>query len=176
MVKIEEIRSIVPNLSRKVYGKDLVYFDNAATAHRPQSVIDMWNRISMQSNANIHRAVHLLSSEATDAYEDARDAVKEFINAREREEIIFTSGTTASINLVAFCFGEAYVKEGDEIIVSAVEHHSNIVSWQLMCLRKKAILKVIPVDDEGHLEITKLPELITDRTKIIALTQISHGL
>jgi len=176
MVKIEDIRSMVPNLNRKVYGKDLVYFDNAATAHRPQSVIDMWNTISMQSNANIHRAVHLLSSEATDAYEDARDAVKEFINAKEREEIVFTSGTTASINLVAFCFGEAYVHEGDEVIVSAVEHHSNIVSWQLMCLRKKASLKVIPVDDEGHLEIDKLNDLITDRTKIIAVTQISNVL
>jgi len=167
---------MVPNLNRKVYGKDLVYFDNAATAHRPQSVIDMWNAVSTQSNANIHRAVHLLSSEATDAYEDARDAVREFINAKERQEIVFTSGTTASINLVAFCFGEAYVKEGDEVIVSAVEHHSNIVSWQLMCLRKKAVLKVIPVDDEGHLEIDKLESLITDRTRIVAVTQISNVL
>ena len=131
MSRIEEIRSMVPILGRKVYGKDLVYFDNAATAQRPQSVIDEWNRISSVSNANIHRAVHILASEATDAYEDARTAVKEFINAGSREEIIFTSGTTASINLVAFCFGERYVNEGDEIVVSAVEHHSNLVQKSL---------------------------------------------
>lgn len=167
---------MIPNLDRKVYGKDLVYFDNAATAHRPQSVIDTWNRISTQSNANIHRAVHLLSSEATDAYEEAREAVREFLNAKEKQEIVFTSGTTASINLVAFCFGEAYVKEGDEVIVSAVEHHSNIVSWQLMCLREKAVLKVIPVDDRGHLIISEIDKLITPKTRIIAVTQISNVL
>lgn len=176
MASLAEIRNQLPILERKVYGKNLVYLDNAATAQRPCSVIETWNRISAQSNANIHRAVHLLSSEATDAYEDARDAVREFLNAADRKEIIFTSGTTASINLVAFCFGEAYVHEGDEVIVSAVEHHSNIVPWQLMCLRKKASLKVIPVDDEGHLVVGALDQLITDRTKIVAVTQISNVL
>jgi len=176
MRKIDEIRNVVPNLRRKVYGKDLVYFDNAATSHRPQSVIDVWNTISTQSNANIHRAVHLLSSEATDAYEEARDAVKDFINAPERQTVVFTSGTTASINLVAFCFGEKYVNEGDEVIISAVEHHSNIVPWQMMCQRKKAVLKVIPVDDEGHLIVSCLDDLITERTRIIAVTHISNVL
>jgi len=173
---INEIRNAVPILDRTVYGKKLVYFDNAATSQRPASVIDEWNRISSQSNANIHRAVHLLSSEATDAYEEARDAVKEFINAKERAEVIFTSGTTQSINLVAFCFGEAYVHEGDEIIVSAVEHHSNIVPWQMLCQRKKAVLKVIPVDDEGHLIISELDNLITERTKLVSVTHISNVL
>ena len=149
MAAIDEIRSVFPALSRKVYGKDLVYFDNAATVQRPQSVIDCWNRISGESNANIHRAVHLLAEEATDAYESARDAVQHFINASTREEIIFTSGATASINLVAFSFGEAFVGDGDEIIVSEAEHHSDIVPWQMMCMRKGASLKVLPVDDTG---------------------------
>ena len=176
MSRIEEIRSMVPILGRKVYGKDLVYFDNAATAQRPQSVIDEWNRISSVSNANIHRAVHILASEATDAYEDARTAVKEFINAGSREEIIFTSGTTASINLVAFCFGERYVNEGDEIVVSAVEHHSNLVPWQMMCRRRKAKLKFIPVDDEGHLMMDEFPKLLNERTRIVAVTHISNVL
>ncbi|MBQ0044214.1 MAG: SufS family cysteine desulfurase [Bacteroidales bacterium] len=176
MATSSEIRKQFPILERKVYGKNLVYLDNAATAQRPRGVIDTWNRISVESNANIHRAVHLLSSEATDAYEAARDAVRDFLNASDRKEIIFTSGTTASINLVAFCFGEAYVHEGDEIIVSAVEHHSNIVPWQLMCIRKKASLKVIPVDEDGHLMIDALDGLISDRTRIIAVTQISNVL
>ena len=163
-----------PILSRKVYGKDLIYFDNAATSQRPQSVIDEWNRISAESNANIHRAVHRLADEATQAYEGARDAVKEFLNAQAREEIIFTSGTTASVNLVAFCFGEAFVKEGDEVIVTEAEHHSNIVPWQMMCQRKGAVLRVLPVDDDGHLRIDILEELISDRTRIMALTHISN--
>lgn len=176
MATSSEIRKQFPILERKVYGKNLVYLDNAATSQRPRGVIDTWNRISVESNANIHRAVHLLSSEATDAYEAARDAVRDFLNASDRKEIIFTSGTTASINLVAFCFGEAYVHEGDEIIVSAVEHHSNIVPWQLMCIRKNASLKVIPVDEDGHLMIDALDGLISDRTRIIAVTQISNVL
>lgn len=165
-----------PVLSRKVYGKDLVYFDNAATSQRPQSVLDKWMEISSSSNANIHRAVHRLADEATQAYEQARDAVSDFLNAGSREEIIFTSGTTASINLVAYSFGEAFVKEGDEIIVTEAEHHSNIVPWQLMCQRKKAKLKVLPVDEDGHLMVEKLPELITDRTRIMAVTHISNVL
>ena len=176
MTQISEIRNLFPVLSRKVYGKDLVYFDNAATSQRAQSVIDRWNEISLHSNANIHRAVHRLADEATQAYESARDAVREFLNAAHREEIVFTSGTTASVNLVAFSFGEAYVSSGDEIIVSEAEHHSNIVPWQLMCKRKGAKLKVLPVDDFGYLMVDKLDELISDRTKIIAVTHISNVL
>ena len=165
-----------PALSRKVYGKDLVYFDNAATSQRVQTVLDEWNRISAESNANIHRAVHRLADEATQAYEQARDAVKDFLNAQAREEIIFTSGTTASVNLVAFSFGEAFMKEGDEVIVTEAEHHSNIVPWQLMCQRKGAVLKVLPVDDNGYLRIEMLDDLITDKTKILACTHISNVL
>lgn len=173
---IQHIRDMFPTLSRKVYGKDLVYFDNAATSQRSQSVIDEWNRVSTESNANIHRAVHRLADEATQAYESARDAVKKFINAETREEIVFTSGTTAAVNLVAFCFGEAYVNEGDEVIVTEAEHHSNIVPWQMMCRRKGAVLKVLPVDDSGHLEIDKLEDLLTERTRIMAVTHISNVL
>ena len=176
MLKVSEIRNLFPALSRKVYGKDLVYLDNAATSQRPQSVLDKWNEISAHSNANIHRAVHRLADEATQAYEESRDAVKEFLNASHREEILFTSGTTAAINLVAFCFGEAFVKEGDEVIVTEAEHHSNIVPWQMMCQRRKAVLKVLPVDDNGYLLVEKLPELITERTKIMAVTHISNVL
>ena len=176
MAHITEIRNLFPALSRKVYGKDLVYFDNAATSQRAQSVIDRWNEISAHSNANIHRAVHRLADEATQAYESARDAVKEFLNAECREEIVFTSGTTASVNLVAFSFGEAFVGQGDEVIVTEAEHHSNIVPWQLMCKRKGAVLKVLPVDDSGYLMIDKLDEIISDRTRIVAVTQISNVL
>ena len=165
-----------PVLSRKVHGKDLVYFDNAATSQRPQSVVDQWNRITAYSNANIHRAVHCLADEATQAYEASRDAVKEFLNAEFREEIIFTSGTTHSINLVAFSFGEAFVNEGDEVIVSEAEHHSDIVPWQMMCQRKGVVLKVLPVDDSGYLMVDKLDELLTERTRILAVTHISNVL
>ena len=173
---VNEIRNMFPVLSRKVYGKDLVYFDNAATSQRPQSVIDMWNKITSESNANIHRAVHRLADEATQAYESARDAVKDFLNAGSREEVIFTSGTTASVNLVAYSFGEAFVHEGDEVIVTEAEHHSNIVPWQLMCQRKGASLKVLPVDDSGHLRMDLLAGLITDRTRVMAVTHISNVL
>ena len=173
---VNEIRNLFPALSRKVYGKDLVYFDNAATSQRCQGVIDEWNRISTQTNANIHRAVHKLADETTQAYESARDCVKDFLNAQTREEIIFTSGTTAAVNLVAFSFGEAFVHQGDEVIVSEAEHHSNIVPWQMMCERKGAVLKVLPVDDNGYLETDRLDDLITDRTKILAVTHISNVL
>ena len=176
MAKIEEIRSLFPALSRKVYGKDLVYFDNAATSQRPQSVLDMWNRISSESNANIHRAVHRLADEATQAYEQARDAVKDFLNAGSREEIILTSGTTESVNIVAFSFGEAFVREGDEIIVTEAEHHSNIVPWQMMCRRKGAVLKVLPVDENGYLKVDILDEILSDKTRIMAVTHISNVL
>ena len=176
MSRIGEIRNQFPVLSRKVYGKDLVYFDNAATSQRPQSVLDMWNTISAQSNANIHRAVHRLADEATQAYEQARDAVKDFLNAEYREEIVFTSGTTSAVNLVAYCYGEAFVKEGDEVIVTEAEHHSNIVPWQMMCRRKGAVLKVLPVDDDGHLKLEMLDQLISERTRIMAVTHISNVL
>ena len=176
MMNIQEIRAMFPALSRKVYGKDLVYLDNAATSQRALPVIDLWNSLSINSNANIHRAVHRLADEATQAYEQARDAVKEWINAEFREEIIMTSGTTAAVNLVAFCFGEAFVGPGDEVIVTEAEHHSNIVPWQMMCRRKGAVLKVLPVDENGHLMVEKLEELISDRTKIMAVTHISNVL
>ena len=173
---VNEIRNLFPALSRKVYGKDLIHLDNAATSQRVVTVLDEWNRISAESNANIHRAVHRMADEATQAYEQARDAVKDFLNAQDRGEIVFTSGTTSAVNLVAFCFGEAYVREGDEVIVTEAEHHSNIVPWQLMCQRKKAVLKVLPIDDDGHLLVEKLDELITERTKIMAVTHISNVL
>ena len=176
MAVVNEIRNLFPALSKKVYGKDLVYFDNAATSQRSQEVIDVWNRISIESNANIHRAVHRLADEATRAYEASRDAVKEFINAGSREEIVFTSGATAAVNLVAFSFGEAFVKEGDEVIVTEAEHHSNIVPWQMMCQRKGAVLKVLPVDESGHLMVDKLDDLLSEKTRIMAVTQISNVL
>ena len=173
---VNKIRNLFPALSRKVYGKDLVYFDNAATSQRCQGVIDEWNRISTQTNANIHRAVHKLADETTQAYESARDSVRDFLNAQSREEIIFTSGTTAAVNLVAFSFGEAFVYPGDEIIVSEAEHHSNIVPWQMMCQRKGAVLKVLPVDDNGYLQTDLLDDLITERTRLLAVTHISNVL
>ena len=175
-MNINDIRAMFPALTRKVYGKDLVYFDNAATSHRVQTVLDEWNRISAESNANIHRAVHCLADEATQAYESARDAVKDFLNANGREEIIFTSGTTAAVNLVAFSFGEAFIGPGDEVVITEAEHHSNIVPWQMMCKRQGAVLKVIPVDDNGYLRTDTLDELITDRTRILACTHISNVL
>lgn len=176
MISVNEIRQMFPLLSRQIYGKQLIYFDNAATSQRPQSVLDLWNRLSTQSNANIHRGIHRLSEEATAEYENTRDYVRQFLNAQHREEIVFTSGTTAAINLVAFSFGEAFVGEGDEVIVSEVEHHSDIVPWQMMCQRKKALLKVLKVDDSGHLMVDSLNSLITERTKIVAVTQISNVL
>lgn len=176
MISVNEIRQMFPLLSRQIYGKQLIYFDNAATSQRPQSVLDLWNRLSTQSNANIHRGIHRLSEEATAEYENTRDYVRQFLNAQHREEIVFTSGSTAAINLVAFSFGEAFVGEGDEVIVSEVEHHSDIVPWQMMCQRKKAVLKVLKVDDSGHLMVDSLNSLITERTKIVAVTQISNVL
>lgn len=176
MISVNEIRQMFPLLSRQIYGKQLIYFDNAATSQRPQSVLDLWNRLSTQSNANIHRGIHRLSEEATAEYENTRDDVRQFLNAQHREEIVFTSGTTAAINLVAFSFGEAFVGEGDEVIVSEVEHHSDIVPWQMMCQRKKAVLKVLKVDDSGHLMVDSLNSLITEWTKIVAVTQISNVL
>ncbi|MHC1703775.1 MAG: aminotransferase class V-fold PLP-dependent enzyme [Tenuifilaceae bacterium] len=173
---ILQIRKDFPILNQTVYGKPLAYFDNGATTQKPQAVLDTILHFHNKINANIHRGVHKLSEESTKAYEEARETVRSFINAKKTSEIIFTSGATASINLVAFSFGESFVHEGDEVIVSEMEHHSNIVPWQMLCERKKAKLKVLPFNDEGVLLIDKLDELITDRTKIIAVTHVSNTL
>ena len=176
MFDVDKIRGDFPILSQKVYGKPLVYLDNGATAQKPQVVIDKVNEMYLQKNANIHRAAHFLSGQCTTEYEEARALVRHFINAASDKEIIFTSGATASINLVAASYGESFVGEGDEIIVSEMEHHSNIVPWQLLCVRKNAVLKVLPFNDEGELEIEKLSALLTDRTRIVAVTQASNVL
>ena len=173
---VTEIRSEFPILSSKVYSRPLVYLDNAASSQRPLSVVRKLDEMSLEANANIHRAVHALSARATDEFEAARDAVREALNAEHREEIIFTSGATASINLLAFSFGEAFVGEGDEVIVSRAEHHSNIVPWQLLCQRKKASLKVLEIDENGELSVEGLEKLISQKTKIIAISQISNVL
>ena len=176
MMQSEKIRKEFPQLGEQVYGKPLVYLDNAATSLRPLSVIRKWTELSSRYNANLHRAVHHIAAVATEEYESTRDAVREFLNASSREEIVFTSGATASINLVAFSFGEAFVGEGDEIVVSEAEHHSNIVPWQMLCERKKARLKVLPVDDRGHLCVDLLPGLLTARTRLVCVAHISNVL
>jgi len=173
---INKIRSEFPILNRQVHGKPLVYFDNAATTQKPLCVLETIRHFHNQINANIHRGVHKLSDESTQAYEDARETVRAFINAKSTREIVFTSGATASINLVAFSIGEAFVREGDEVIVSEMEHHSNIVPWQMLCERKKASLRVLPMNDNGELMVEKLDELIGPRTKILAVTQLSNSL
>jgi len=173
---VNNIRELFPALDRKVYGKPLVYLDNAATAQRPTSVIDCQAALQRFSNANIHRAVHALATEATQAYEHARDVVRDFLNAADRSEIVFTSGATASVNLVAYSFGQEFVKEGDEIIVSVAEHHSNIVPWQLLCKRNKAVLKVLDIKENGELDMDSLQNLISQKTKIVAISHISNVL
>ena len=170
------MRDQFPQLSEKVYGKQLVYLDNAATSLRPQRVIDLWEELSSRKNANLHRAVHHIAAVATEEYETTRDAVRQYLNAGSREEIIFTSGATASINLVAFSFGEAFIKEGDEIIVTEAEHHSNIVPWQMLCKRKNAVLKHLEVDDNGHLKYGELETMITPKTKLVCVSHISNVL
>ena len=171
---VEEIRKSIPILSEKVYGKPLVYFDNAATSQRPTSVIGKYLEMSSLHNANIHRSVHFLANEATKEFEAARDAVASFINAPSREEVIFTSGTTASINLVAYSFGEAFIGEGDEVVIYEAEHHSNIVPWQLMCQRKKAVIKPLRIEKSGEVSIESLKNLLSERTKIVAISHISN--
>ena len=176
MNSIDDIRAQFPQLQRTVYGKPLVYLDNAATSLRPRSVIERWSRSASEQSANLHRAVHRVAVEATDAYEQARDAVRNFINTPEREEVIFTSGTTHAINLAAFSIGEAFIGEGDEVIVAESEHHSDIVPWQLMCSRRGATLRTLPVDDTGHLQVDLLPSLISPRTKLVCVAHISNVL
>ncbi len=173
---VAAIRNQFPVLERKVKGKNLVYFDNAATAQKPQVVIDALVNYYQQYNANIHRGIHSLAEEATAAFEATRDTVKEFINAKYREEIIFTRGVTEGINLVASTWGRQNIKEGDEIIISGMEHHSNIVPWQMLCLEKKAKLKVIPVDDNGELMMDEFSTLITPKTKIVSIVHASNSL
>ena len=175
-LNIQKIREDFPILNQKIYNRPLVYFDNAATTQRPQQVIDALNRTYTQYYGNIHRAAHFLADKATAAYEETRDKVKNLINAESREQIVFTKGTTESINLAAFAFGEAFVKAGDEIIVSEMEHHSNIVPWQLMAGRKGAKIVVLPIDNDGRLLIEKLEELITPKTKLIAVAHVSNVL
>ena len=172
----QNIRELFPALDQKVYGKPLVYLDNAATAQRPNSVVELQARLARSSNANIHRAVHKLASDATEAYENTREYVRGFLNAKSKSEIVFTSGATASLNLVAFSFGEAFIGKGDEVIVSVAEHHSNIVPWQMLCLRKGATIKVLDIDENGRLSPEALEKLISDRTKIVAISHISNVL
>jgi len=177
MVKsINEIRNDFPLLRQTVYGKQLVYLDNGATSQKPQCVLDAVDEVYLTYNANIHRGVHSLSDKASEAYESARETVRSFINASKREEIIFTSGTTGSINTVAFSFGERFINQGDEVIISHLEHHANIVPWQMMCERKKAKLRVIPVDSDGNIIFDEYLNLINERTRIVAVTQVSNAL
>ncbi len=171
-----KLRQDFPILSEKIYGKPLVYLDNAATTQTPTQVTDIMVEYYNKYNSNIHRGVHYLSNKSTEGAENARIKVQEFINAEHSYEVIFTSGATESVNLVANSFGECYISEGDEVIVSEMEHHSNIVPWQMLCQRKKATLKVLPFNDKGELMVEKLPELITDRTKILAVNHISNSL
>ncbi len=175
-IDINKIREQFPILSSQVHGKPLAYFDNAATTHKPERVVNKVNEIYYTLNSNIHRGVHYLSNQATLAFENARIKVQEFLNAAHSHEIIFTSGATAAINLLTYSFGETYIQEGDEIIVSQMEHHSNIVPWQMMCKRKKAILKVIPITENGELDISALDSLLTEKTKIVAVTYVSNAL
>lgn len=175
-LNIESIRSAFPILKRKIHGKELVYLDNAATTHKPQSVISVLDDFYKNSNSNIHRGVHLLSQEATDAFEKTRTVVKNFINAQHEHEIIFTRGVTEGINLLAHSFGEKYIKEGDEIIISHMEHHSNIVPWQMLCERKKAVLKIIPINNNGEIEIDEFKKLLNEKTKLVSVVHISNSL
>lgn len=171
-----KIRKDFPILSKTVHGNPLVYFDNGATTQKPQSVINSINRFTVESYSSIHRGVHFLSEQATDAYENARLTVQKFINADFSQEIVFTSGTTAGINAIAFSFGERYIKSGDEIIISAMEHHANIVPWQMMCERKHAKLKIIPFDKDGVLQMDKFEKLLTKKVKLVAVTHVSNTL
>src|SRR5215471_17473970 len=160
---VQAIRREFPVLNREVKGYPLVYFDNAATSQKPQVVIDALINYYTGYNANIHRGIHTLAEEATAAYERSRDAVQQYIHAGSREQIIFTRGTTESINLVAYTWGRKNIKSGDEIIISAMEHHSNIVPWQVLCEEKQAVLKVVPVDDEGELQMELYEELLSSK-------------
>lgn len=176
MYDITKVRESFPILSRTVYGKPLVYFDNGATTQKPLCVLDAMREEYLNVNANVHRGVHWMSQQATDLHEAARETVRKFINARSTTEVVFTRGTTESLNLVASSFVEGCMKEGDEVIVSTMEHHSNIVPWQLQEQRKGIVLKVIPMTDEGELQLEAYEKLFTERTKLVSVTQVSNVL
>ncbi len=176
MFDVEQIRRAFPILQREVYGRPLIYLDSGATAQKPAVVIDAVDRLHRELNANIHRGVHYLSEQATELYEEARGEVARFIGANEKEEIIFTAGATASINLVAYAWSERFLRAGDNILISELEHHSNIVPWQLAAERKGVEIRVLPFDDEGRLMIEKLPALIDEKTKLVAVAEASNTL
>src|SRR6476661_3853109 len=173
---VNRIRADFPILATKVYGKPLVYLDNAASAQKPQAVLDRLNEVYTSEYANVHRGLHYLANAATEAYEGARDLVKGFLNAPRREEIIFTRNATEAINLVAYTFGRERIKPGDEIVLSIMEHHSNIVPWHFLRERYGAVLKWAPVDNEGNFLIDDFEKLLTPRTKMVAITQMSNTL
>ena len=173
---VEAIRPDFPILNRTVHGKPLVYLDNAATTQKPQSVIDAVRHFYEEGNANIHRGIHILSEEATVAYEGARRKIQRFLHARETREIIFVRGATEAINLVAQTYGKTHVQRGDEVVLSEMEHHSNIVSWQMLCKEKGAYLRVIPMNNEGELNLEAYEKLLTLRTKLVAVTHVSNVL
>ena len=176
MFDVEKIRGEFPILGREVYGKPLVYLDSGATSQKPLAVIEMVDYLQRGLNANIHRGVHYLSEEATTLYEAARERIGAFIGAAEKEEVVFTAGATASLNTVAYAWGEKFVRAGDNILVSEMEHHSNIVPWQMLAERKGAEIRVLPFDDEGRLCTELLPSLLDDKTRIVAVTQASNTL
>ncbi len=176
LLRIAGCRHHFPLLRQSVNGKPLVYFDNAATSQKPQAVIDAMMRYYEAENSNIHRGVHYLSERATQSYEGVRGKVKTFLHAEDTKELIFVRGTTEAINLVAHCFGRAFVREGDEILVSGMEHHSNIVPWQMVCEERGAILKVIPITDTGELQLDAVPGLLTSKTRLMAVTHVSNAL
>ena len=173
-MNVEKIRSDFPILGREVNGKPLIYLDSGATAQKPRRVIECVERIYSMQNANIHRGVHRLSEEATELYEQARERVREFIGAAEREQVIFTAGATASINTVAYAWAERFLREGDNIIISEMEHHSNIVPWQLQAERRGAEIRVLPFEDDGRLRVEVLDELLDERTRMVAVAQASN--
>ena len=175
-IDITAVRAQFPILQREVNGFPLAYFDNAATSQKPQSVIDALTNYYTNYNSNIHRGVHTLAEEATSAFEQTRTAVQRFVNAREAEEIIFTKGTSESINLVASTYGKAFVNQGDEIIITGMEHHSNIVPWQMLCEEKGAILRVIPISETGEIDIEDLKQTLSDKTKIVSVCLASNAL
>jgi len=176
MYNINKVREDFPILQREVYGKPLVYLDNAATTQKPLCVLDAMREEYMNVNANVHRGVHYLSQQATDLHEAAREKVRQFINAEKTEEIVFTRGTTEAINLVASTFCESQMKAGDEVIVTDMEHHSNIVPWQLQSMKRGIIVKHLPITDDGQLELTPLSSLLTPRTKLISIAHVSNVL
>ncbi|MCD6200637.1 MAG: cysteine desulfurase [Bacteroidales bacterium] len=175
-MNVYKIREDFPILDQQVYGKPLVYLDNGATTQKPLVVLETIDKLYNRENGNVHRGVHHLSTITTENYEAARDTIRKYIHAAHTHEVIFTHGTTSSINAVAFSFGEKYVHAGDEIIVSGMEHHANIVPWQMLCERKEARLKVLPVDETGDLMLDKLEDLISDKTRLLAVTQVSNVL